>query len=231
MQTEDQYLDTIRSALEEHISALGEQLKDWSVRWREIGARSVDAIRSAHISASSRAEMAIDDIAAQAQTILSEALKCIETERAQAVKIQTLVADTTSAQIAALKEQNTALVKALETEKVASEQGKATLVQQVSTLLGQFLDERSISLQEVAGIALSGSQTSEQEMEHLEKNHLELVLESDRLSEATGVTLKKRSSVTKRMRDGSLKVRVYRDLIRDAVLTGFPGACGGNIYD
>lgn len=116
--------------------------------------------------------------------------------------------EVTSAEISRLQEQNTLLVRLLESERLKSEKAKDQLISRISGLLGDFTAERDRSLRDAFEEMHNRNVIGEGEMEKCGNENGERIVNVIRAGEDWGSSLTRRGGESKRLRDGAFKVRI-----------------------
>ncbi|EGN95950.1 hypothetical protein SERLA73DRAFT_170393 [Serpula lacrymans var. lacrymans S7.3] len=156
-------------------------------------------------------------------TIVQQALDFVRLEGEATSDTRVLVDDMVKAEITRIREQNTSLVRALETEKVRSEKAKDELVQRVSGLLGEFVAVRDKELRQTCGAFLDENVKGEEDLSKFSQRHEALSSEiSTQEAEAT-TSFERRRAEGKRTRDGALK---HMDLAKATLKNSLSGLQG-----
>ncbi|KAF9075277.1 P-loop containing nucleoside triphosphate hydrolase protein [Rhodocollybia butyracea] len=153
----------------------------------------------------SEAHAAVKDIYTILENVLQESAKFFEREQAALLKARSLVQQSTDSEIERLREQNLALLALVDHQKLDAKKAKDNLLQRVSGLLENFVNEQDRGLREAVSSMQNANVASGEEMKALNQRHGQTVesLDQDRAS-VVAVSDQARSDA-KRTRDGSLK--------------------------
>ncbi|RDB21393.1 Kinesin-like protein bimC [Hypsizygus marmoreus] len=162
-------------------------------------------VEKSGIEAFGAVEVAVKNMVSLVETVVQEACDHVDAEREAVLHAKTLANDASNDEIARLREQNEALLKMLEHERIKGNKAKDELIQRVSGLLGVFVEERDKSLRDVVGFVQDGNQKSGAGMKAFVEEHDFVMKEMENNGlELTG-TLRNRSGEGKRTRDGAFK--------------------------
>ncbi|KAJ7063348.1 P-loop containing nucleoside triphosphate hydrolase protein [Mycena amicta] len=177
----------------------------WSVSLKQTCDTASAAAEDCGTEAFNSTESAINALGALVETIVQQARSFVDTEREAVVQVKLLAATAVTAQMKRLKSQNEALTRMLENEKVKGEKAKDELLQRVSSLLGDFVQERDRGLREAVGMLQTENVKGAQEMKTFEQQHNELTTGMDVKGKQAIASFERSGGDAKRTRDGTLK--------------------------
>ncbi|KAJ3744704.1 kinesin 2 [Lentinula detonsa] len=153
----------------------------------------------------SEAHTAVKTIHTTLEHVLQETAKFFEREQEALNKTTAVVQQATDNEVERLRAQNRALQALVEKQKVDANKAKDDLLQKVSGLLVNFVNEQDRGLRDAAASLQEGNGAAEAGMQSLQQQYGQMVgsLEQSRTS-LIAFSDQSRSD-TKRMRDGSVK--------------------------
>ncbi|KAJ3715608.1 hypothetical protein DFJ43DRAFT_1100836, partial [Lentinula guzmanii] len=153
----------------------------------------------------SEAHTAVKTIHTTLEHVLQETAKFFEREQDALNKTTAVVQQATDNEVERLRAQNRALQALVEKQKVDANKAKDDLLQKVSGLLVNFVNEQDRGLRDAAASLQEGNGAAEAGMQSLQQQYGQMVgsLEQSRTS-LIAFSDQSRSE-TKRMRDGSVK--------------------------
>jgi kinesin family protein 11 len=151
-------------------------------------------------------EKALKAMGSLVESIVREAREYVHAERESVVEAKTLADSTANCEIEWLRQQNEALTRMLDNEKVKAEKGKDELIRRVSGLVNDFTRERERGLTEAVEVVQGGNGKAVEGLTVFVGKHAEVMEEMGRTGEKVRVSLEKRGGEGKRTRDGALKV-------------------------
>ncbi|KAF7294898.1 Kinesin motor domain-containing protein [Mycena indigotica] len=177
----------------------------WSLSLKQTCETASAAAESTGTTAFDSAEAAVKTLATLVETLAQEAQSFVESEHTTVVQVKLLAANAATAEVERLKAQNEVLTQLLANEKLKGEKAKDELLQRVSGLLGEFVQDRDRSLREAVGVVQAGNVESTKAMQAFKQQHAELTATMDASGKQTTASLTRASKDAKRTRDGTLK--------------------------
>ncbi|GLB34934.1 putative kinesin-domain-containing protein [Lyophyllum shimeji] len=129
----------------------------------------------------------------------------LDIERENIRRVDALASEASRWEIVRLTQQNEALTKMLEAERMEADKAKDELMQRVSGLLGDFAAERDRSLREAVGVIQEGNRQGREGMETFMESHAGIMKQMETGSVEASEALQRRRGEGKRTRDGALK--------------------------
>ncbi|KAE9396081.1 kinesin 2 [Gymnopus androsaceus JB14] len=136
----------------------------------------------------------------------AETAKFFEREQETLVKASNIVQQSTESEVERLREQNRALVALVQQQKIDANKAKDNLLQKVSGLLVNFVNEQDRGLREAVSSMQEANVAAGDEMKALGQNHGQAVSSLERERSSMVAVSDQARSDAKRTKDGSLKV-------------------------
>lgn len=205
---ESKVLQAMQSTLQETIASLQTESAAWNERWRETSQVQRHAIENLSKESFTSLENAFKVMTSVTEGILKDALHFIETEQHLMEKARTRVEDASNSEVQRLKKQNQALLQLLDDEKQKSQKAQHDLLQRISSMLGDYMNERDRSLRQAIGIAQDENQEVIETLSAFTANHEQIM--NDNQDKALGVdsSLREKGQEYKRTRDAAFKVGI-----------------------
>lgn len=139
-------------------------------------------------------------------TAVDEVLLFVKAEGESTLQVKAIIDEMSRAEISRLQAQNALLSRALEAEKIKSEEAKEELVQRIAGLLGDFVAARHQELSETFGTVVKGNVRVEEELGKFGQRHERLVDHANSRGAELSASFARKGAESKRLRDGAMKV-------------------------
>ncbi|KAJ3883487.1 kinesin 2 [Lentinula edodes] len=202
---EDEAIASLEMMLNDTYETFNTGFASWSESLRKTCQQTHEELDHASSQTLSEAHMAVKSIHTTLEYVLQETAKFFESEQVVLTKASAIVQQSTDGEVERLREQNRTLMALVEKQKADANKAKEDLLQKVSGLLVNFVNEQDRGLRDAAASIRDANIASENGMRSLHQQH-EQVIDSLDQSRAPLIALSEKSrSDAKRMRDGSVK--------------------------
>ncbi|KAF5391361.1 hypothetical protein D9757_001867 [Collybiopsis confluens] len=199
-------MNSLEALLKDTYSTFGAGFELWSESLQKTCKHTHEELDRVSSQALSETHTAVRDIHGILEHVLRETAKFFEREQETLSKANTVVRQSIDDEVERLREQNRLLMTLVEKQKVESNKSKDDLLQRVSGLLVNFVNEQDRGLREAIVAVQEANDVSGNEMKALNQHHGEMTtaLERERAS-IISLAEKAQSNATK-LNDKSLKV-------------------------
>ncbi|KAF8077927.1 kinesin 2 [Lyophyllum atratum] len=204
--SEAEALRTAHNVIKETHTTFKTGFTAWSESLSKTCVETCRNLESVGAEAFGSIEVALTTMVSLINTVVQETSDFLDTELENVRQANTLAAEASSGEMNRLTQQNEALMKMLEVERLKGNKAKDELIQRVSGLLGDFTAERDRSLRDAVGVVQEGSRQGKEKLKVFMEKHVEMTdqMESDGVEVAH--LLQRRRGEGKRTRDGALKM-------------------------
>ncbi|KAF8628422.1 hypothetical protein AX15_003943 [Amanita polypyramis BW_CC] len=202
---ESEALQTIQNTLQETIVLLQIESVSWDEKWKESSQKQRQTIATFHKEGFASLENTLKGMASTTECILKEALHFIEEEQNLVQEAKSLADNANNTEIQRLRKQNQALMKLLDDEKQRSEKAQQDLVQRISSMLGDYVNERDQSLRHAVGLVHDENKQVTDSLSSFVSNHGQIMANSRAKAVNIGSTLRDKGKEYKKTRDVTFK--------------------------
>ncbi|KAJ4487931.1 kinesin 2 [Lentinula aciculospora] len=202
---EGEAIASLEATLKDTYETFGTGFGLWSESLQKTCQQTHEELDHTSSQTLSEAHAAVKAIHTAMEHVLQETAKFFEREQEALVKASAVVQQSTDSEVERLREQNRALLVLVEKQKAGANKAKDDLLQKVSGLLVNFVNEQDRGLRDAAASIQDANVAAENGMLSLNQRH-EQVVDSLEQSRASLIAFSDQSrSDAKKMRDGSMK--------------------------
>ena len=205
---ESKVLQAMQSTVQETIASLQTESVAWNEKWRETSQRQRQTIEDLSNEGFTSLENALKAMTSLTEGILKEALHFIDTEQRLMHKARSLAENVNDTEIHRLKRQNQVLVQLLDDEKQKSQKAQDDLLQRISSMLGDYVNERDRSLRQAVGLVQNENQEAIDTLSTFAANHDQIMTSNQEKALDVDSTLREKGQEHKRNREVAAKVSI-----------------------
>ncbi|KAK2466898.1 hypothetical protein APHAL10511_001156 [Amanita phalloides] len=202
---ESAVLQALRSTLQETIISLQTESAAWNEKWTKSSQRQHQIIENLSKEVLTSLENALNSMTLTTESILKEALHFIEVEQNLMQKAKFLAEDVNNAEIQRLKKQNQVLLQLLDDEKQKSQKSQSDMVQRISSMLGDYVNERDRSLRQAIGLVHDENNEATNTLSTFTTDYDQIMARNRDKALNVNSALREKSQEYKRTREGVLK--------------------------
>ena len=206
---ESKVLQAMQSTVQETITSLQTESVAWNEKWRETSQRQRQTVEDLSNESFTSLESALKAMTSLTEGILKEALHFIDTEQRLMHKARSLAENVNNTEIHRLKRQNQVLMQLLDDEKQKSQEAQDDLLQRVSSMLGDYVNERDRSLRQAVGLVQNENQEAIDTLSTFAANHNQIIMSNQENALDVDSTLREKGQEHKRTRDVASKVSIH----------------------
>ena len=205
---ESKVLQAMQSTLQDTITSLQTESVAWNEKWKETSQRQRQTIEDLSNESFSSLENALKAMTSLTEGILKEALHFIDTEQRLMHKARSLAENVNETEILRLKRQNQVLMQLLDDEKQKAQKAQHDLLQRISSMLGDYVNERDRSLRQAVGLVQNENQEALDTLSTFATNHDQIMASNQEKALEVDSTLREKGQEHKRTRDMVFKVSI-----------------------
>lgn len=206
---ESKVLQAMQSTVQETITSLQTESVTWNDKWRETSQRQRQTIEDLSNESFTSLENALKAMTSLTEGILKEALHFIDTEQRLMHKARSLAQNVNDTEIHRLKRQNQVLIQLLDDEKQKSQKAQDDLLHRISSMLGDYVNERDRSLRQAVGLVQNENQEAIDTLSTFTANHDQIMTSNQKKALDVDSTLREKGQEHKRTRDVASKVSIH----------------------
>ena len=201
-------LQTAQDTLQETMVSLQIESVSWDEKWKVSSQRQRQTIATLHKEGFTSLENALKGMTSVTEGVLKEALRFIDMEQNLMQEAKSLADNANNMEIQRLSKQNQALTKLLDDEKLRSQKAQQDLVQRISSMLGNYVNERDRNLRHGVGLIHDENKQATDTLSSFASIHNQIMENSRAKAVDMGSTLREKSKEYKKTKDVAFEVRV-----------------------
>ena len=206
---ESNALQAVKTALQEAVASINTESVSWVEKWNGTFQQQRQALDALHNEGFFTLESSLTALSTMIDDVAKDALQFTEAEKSLMQQAKALAEGASNAEIQRLRKQNQALVKLLDDEKLNAQKDQNDLVQRISCMIGDYMDERDRSLRQAVGLVHDENKRAREALSTFAADHESVMNSShDRVAEMNSI-LHEKSKESKRTRDVAFKVSLF----------------------
>jgi len=203
---ESNALQTVKTALQEAVESINTESVSWVEKWNGTFQQQRQALDALHDEGFFTLESSLTTLSTMIDDVANDVLQFAEAEKSLMQQAKILAEGASNAEIQRLRKQNQALVKLLDDEKLNAQKAQNDLLQRISGMIGDYMDERDRSLRQAVGLVHDENKRAREALSTFAADHESIMNSShDKVVEMNS-TLHEKSKECKRTSGVAFKV-------------------------